>query len=71
MRLEARLTVKCDRCKQTTTVVGLQETLDGWDDRYVNDELADQGWALAGGEDVCPDCVRNGPPLRVDGQYGY
>ncbi len=59
------MTVKCDKCRRNATRVELRETLDGWNDRDANDQLAAQGWVVADGEDVCPDCARNGPPLRL------
>ncbi len=56
--------VTCDKCKRNTIRVELQETADGWNDRYADDELAEQDWLVVDGEDVCPDCVLDGKAKR-------
>jgi len=64
MRSAAYIMVTCDKCRRNTIRVELQETADGWNDRYANDELAGQGWLVVDGEDVCPDCVIDGKAKR-------
>ena len=49
MRSAAYVLVTCDKCRRNTIRVELQETADGWNDRYANDELAGQGWLVVDG----------------------
>jgi len=59
MRSEAIIRITCDIC-QTTIELVLPVTSKGYDERNLNDDLINEGWAIIDhGDDaldVCPDC---------------
>ena len=57
MRSDPNILVTCDICENLDTEVGLTPLPRGaYDERYVDNALKAQGWALEDNNDICPNC---------------
>ena len=57
MRSDATVTVECDTCACCLEVITLTSIAGGgYDERHLDSKLANLGWKVGEGKDVCPDC---------------